>query len=284
MVQSVERAILILRCFTKEKPELRLREISEALGLNKSTVHGLLNTLKNYDFLQQDAETQKYRLGMAVLDISSRLLDSIDIRSAASPVIKELCDQTGETVHLVVLQGTDVIYIDKRESNQSIRLFTSIGTRYPAYATGVGKAILAYKPHEELGKHLPHQLASLTANTITSHEIMASHLAEVRRCGYALDNEEILEGLSCVAAPIFDHDNVAIAAISIAGPTTRMNAERRPQLTAAVSSSARQISMRLGCSEPSLVNILSHATPLDNSRKLSLPGSRRPQPSDEITY
>ena len=247
MVQSVERAIRILQCFTKAKPELRLKDITEELDLNKSTVHGLLNTLKQHGLLQQDEETQKYRLGWAVLEMGNCLLSSIDIRNVASPFIKELCAQTGETVHLVVLEGKDVVYIDKQESNQSIRLFTSIGTRYPAYATGVGKAILAYKPPESLMQHLPDTLVQLTPTTMTNHEEMSESLAQVRRAGYAVDNEENLAGLSCVAAPIFDHTNKVAAAISVAGPSTRITPERIPQLAEVVVSAARQISIHLGC-------------------------------------
>lgn len=247
MVQSVERAIRILQCFTKENPELRLKDITEELDLNKSTVHGLLNTLKHHGLLQQNEETQKYRLGWAILEMGSSLLSGIDIRNIANPFIKELCTQTGETVHLVVIEGKDVVYIDKQESNQSIRLFTSIGTHYPAYATGVGKAILAFKPPETLLEYLPETFSQLTPTTITSHEAMAECLAEVRRVGYALDNEENLAGLSCVAAPIFDHTNKVAAAISVAGPSTRITPERIPQLAEVVVSAARQISIHLGC-------------------------------------
>lgn len=249
MVQSVERAIMILKCFTKDKTELRLRDISEELGINKSTVHGLINTLKHHNFLQQDAETQKYRLGLAVLDLSSRLLNSLDIRNVAGAIIRELCAKTGETIHLVVLEETDVVYIDKQESNQSIRLFTSIGTRYPAYATGVGKAILAYKRGEEVRNHLPPVLGQLTPTTIVDFDVMDEQLAMIRRCGYSVDNEENLEGLSCVAAPIFDHNNEVIAAISIAGPSTRMTTERIPELATEVIRAAENISQRLGCKD-----------------------------------
>ena len=256
MVQSVERAIRILQCFTKEKPELRLKDITEELDLNKSTVHGLLNTLKQHGLLQQNDETQKYRLGWAILEMGSCLLSSIDIRNVANPFIKELCAQTGETVHLVILEGKDVVYIDKQESNQSIRLFTSIGTRYPAYATGVGKAILAYKLPESLMQHLPDTLVRLTPTTITNLEAMRECLAEVRRTGYAIDKEENLPGLSCVAAPIFDHTNKVAAAISVAGPSTRITPERIPELVEVVIGAARQISIHLGCRDSNGKQIL----------------------------
>jgi len=246
MVQSVERAIAIFRCFTEEKPDLRLKDIAGELGLNKSTVHGLLNTLKHYDFLQQDEETQKYRLGLAFLDISSRILNSMDIRMVAHSIIRDLCAKTDETIHLVVMEGTDVVYIDKQEPCQSIRLFTSIGMRYPAYVTGVGKAIIAYKPSNDWMKYLPPKLTRLTANTITDFQTMLEHLAQIRQRGYALDKEENLEGLSCVAAPILDHHNQVIAAISISGPSYRITEDRIPAFANDVIAAARQISIQLG--------------------------------------
>lgn len=253
MVQSVERAIAIFKCFTEEKPALRLKDIAGELGLNKSTVHGLLNTLKHYDFLQQDEETQKYRLGLAFLDISSRILNSMDVRIIAHSVIHDLCAKTDETIHLVVMEGTDVVYIDKQEPCQSIRLFTSIGMRYPAYVTAVGKAIIANKPPNEWRKYLPSTLNRLTMNTITDFQIMLDHLTQIRQCGYALDNEENLEGLSCVAAPIFDHHSQVIAAISISGPSYRITEDRIPAFANDVIAAARQISIRLGYQDPEYI-------------------------------
>lgn len=246
MIQSVERAVMILQCFTRERPELRLTEIVEELDLHKSTAHGLLNTLKHYRLVEQDPDTQRYRLGLGLLDLSGALLDRMDIRKAAEGIIREVCRSTDETVHLVVLDGTDVVYIDKQESNQSIRITTSIGTRYPAYATGVGKAMLAYLPPEDVEKLLPAALAQLTNTTITDRQALMGQLADIRRRGYATDDEEAIEGLRCAAAPIFDHHDKVVAAISIAGPSVRMTQERLPELAVIVADAARRISARLG--------------------------------------
>lgn len=246
MVQSIERAIWILNCFTKERPELRLREIADELDLNKSTVHGILNTLKHYGLVDQDEESQKYRLGLKLLELGSKVVNSLDVRNVASPIIRDVCAKTGETVHLVIRDGCDVVYIDKEESSQSVRISTSIGSRYPAHCTGVGKALLAYKSREELLHLLPDKLAKLTERTITDKEELLAHIQEVYQRGYAFDDEENAEGLRCVAAPIMDHRGKAVAAISVAGPSVRMTDERMESLVTVVREAAKQISARLG--------------------------------------
>lgn len=246
MVQAVERAILIIDCFTKGQSELRLRDLADELQLNKSTVHGILNTLKHYGYIDQDEETQKYRLGLKLLEIGSHVVNSLDVRNIASPIIKELSAKTGETVHLVVLDGREVVYIDKVESNQSMRIATAIGTRYPAHCTGVGKVILAYKTPEELLELFPDELEKLTRHTITDKKELFAYLQKVQQCGYAFDIEENAEGLCCVAAPIFDHRRKVVAGISVAGPSIRMGTERMNELVAVVCEAAEEISSRLG--------------------------------------
>ncbi|MDA8227433.1 MAG: IclR family transcriptional regulator [Desulfitobacterium hafniense] len=246
MVQSIERAISIINCFSKDRPQLRLRDIADELQLNKSTVHGILNTLKHYGYLDQDEETQKYRLGLKLVEIGNQVLNSLELRSVATPIIKGVSGKTGETVHMVILDGWDVVYIDKAESSQSMRITTDIGSRYSAHCTGVGKALLAYKSREELMKILPDKLERLTEQTITDKEELIAHLQEVYQRGYAIDDEENAEGLRCVAAPIFDHRGKAVAAISVAGPSVRITKERIGGFVAIIREAAVQISVRLG--------------------------------------
>lgn len=246
MVQSIERAIQILNCFTANSPELTLNAIAAELNLNKSTLHGILNTLKHYGMVEQDEERGKYRLGMHLLVLSHRLLDRLEIRSVASPVIQELCEQVGETVHLVILRETDVVYIDKCTSQRSFQVFTSIGMIIPAYVTGVGKVLLADKSNEELLRILPPELHKATKHTISSRKELMEHLEQVRRQGYAFDKEENEIGLNCVAAPIFDFNGKAVSAISVAGPSARLNDERMEELIGVVRKAAAEISRRLG--------------------------------------
>ncbi|MDD4600229.1 MAG: IclR family transcriptional regulator [Negativicutes bacterium] len=246
MVQSIERAIQILNCFNGSNQELTLNAIASELNLNKSTVHGILNTLKHYDMVEQDEERGKYRLGMHLLVLGNRLLDRLEIRTVASPVIQELSEQVGETVHLVILRGTDVVYIDKCTSSKSFQVFTAVGMSYPAYVTGVGKVLLADKSDDELCEIIPPVLNKVTEYSIGSREELLVKLAQVRKQGYAFDKDENEIGLSCVAAPIFDYSGKAVAAMSIAGPSARLDDKRMQELIGAVQNAAAEISRRLG--------------------------------------
>lgn len=246
MVQSIERAIQILNCFNGTHSELTLQAIANELNLNKSTVHGILNTLKHYGMVEQDEERGRYRLGMHLLVLSNRLMDRLEIRTVASSVIQELSAQVGETVHLVILRGADVVYIDKCASNRSFQVFTTIGMSFPAYVTGVGKVLLADKSDAELCELIPPVLQQVTEHSIGSREELLTHLQQVRKQGYALDKDENEIGLSCVAAPIRDHNGNAVAAISVAGPSARLDEKRMEELIGAVRKAAAEISRRLG--------------------------------------
>lgn len=245
-VQSVERAIRVLLCFSEKTPELKLTEIAEQLDLNKSTLHGIISTLKDYGLVDQNEENQKYRLGLKVVELGSVVLRSIDIRQVARPVLRALCDEVNETVHLGILDGYEIVYIDKIESTQSIRMFTTIGTRYLAYCSAIGKAILAYKPLEEIERHLPPRLERFTSTTKATVPEVVRELRQVREQGYALDLEEVIEGLRCVGAPVYDHEGKVVCSISISGPTGRMTRERVESLTERLIEAAQEISRRIG--------------------------------------
>lgn len=245
-IQSIERAILIMKCFTDEQPELRLQEICEELDLNKSTAHGIINTLKYYGLIDQDVETQKYRLGLSLLELGSQVLNRLDFRAIAAPIIKDVCLKTEETVHLGILDGMEIIYIDKHESSQSMRLFTTIGTRYPAYCTGIGKAILAFLPTEEQVKRVPDEIKPLTDYTLKDKEAILMDLKAVHSRGYSIDDEENIDGLRCVGAPIFNYSGQVVAAISVAGPSIRMTKEKLAEVAGILCEAAVEISKRLG--------------------------------------
>jgi DNA-binding IclR family transcriptional regulator len=162
-----------------------------------------------------------------------------------------LVDRFQETVHLVIADGLDVVYIDKRESLQSMRIVSQVGLRLPAYCTGVGKAILAFIDEAELDRLLAGaRLKSFTPHTITDKRMFKQHLQEVKRCGYALDNEEIIQGLRCVGAPIRDYSGKVVAALSVSGPSVRMGPARIEEIILATVQAAAEISHQLGYLEP----------------------------------
>jgi DNA-binding IclR family transcriptional regulator len=227
-----------------------LSDLARNLGLSRSTVHGLLATMRQRGFVTQDGNGH-YALGIKLFELGTLAVSRLDLRTIAGPILQRLVDEFKETVHLVVGDGLDVVYIDKRESPQSMRIVSQVGRRLPAYCTSVGKAMLAFLPEEELDELLTRvELQPWTHNTITDKGKLKAHLREVRRRGYALDNEEIFDGLRCVGAPIRDHSKQVVAALSIAGPSVRLGSDRINEIIPAVVEAATEISHQLGCWEP----------------------------------
>lgn len=245
-VQAIDRAVMVLDCFTEQKPELKLSEITEMLDINKSTLHGIIATLKYHGLMAQDENTQQYRLGLKHIEYGQRVQNSIDISSIARPIIQRVCDELEETVHIGTLDRDEVVYIEKNESQQSMRIFTTIGSRKPAHATGVGKAMLAYLDQEDLNKVIKDEMIGFTPNTIINKELLKIELAGIRDRGFAYDNEENILGLSCVAAPIFDYTGNVKYGISVSGPTMRMSDEKMEKAISAITEAALEISRRLG--------------------------------------
>ncbi len=230
-----------------------LADLSRDLDLSRSTVHGLLATLRLHGLIAQD-DHGHYVLGIKLFELGSVAVSRLDLRAVAGPILDRLVNEFQETVHLVVGDGLDVVYIDKRESPRSMTIVSQVGYRLPAYCTGVGKAMLAFKSEAELDLLLQEvELQPQTRKTITDKATLKSHLAEVRACGYALDNEEIIEGLRCVAAPIRDHTAQVVAALSVSGPSVRLTPEKIDLVIPAVMKAAADISHQLGYREDILV-------------------------------
>jgi IclR family transcriptional regulator, KDG regulon repressor len=242
-VQSIDRAVQVLRCFEKGD-KLGLTEISKAIGLHKSTTYGIVTTLKNNGFLDKNEDTGKYQLGIELYRIAANV--QVDLRDVCQPHIKQLCGETGETVNLVIPDDTHVIYIEKWESAHSVRISTSIGKRLPMYCTGAGKAILAFLPDSESSSILDKSmLVQHTKNTLVSKEALVRQLEEVREKGFAVDMEELEDGLICVAVPIMNPQHRPVAALSCAGPKQRMSAENIDTISVELLKHAREIAQLL---------------------------------------
>lgn len=245
-VQSIDRAISILKLFSEARKEMKLTDIADELDLNKSTVHGIISTLRYHGFIEQDEETQKYRLGVYLIKLGDLVSNSIDIIEIARPIINEVSMNLNETVHLSRLDKNELIYLDKVESSQSIRIFTTIGSRRPAYCTGMGKALLAYTDLNKLDELLPEELHAFTPYTITDKEILIKELYSIREEGYAIDNQESDMGLRCVAVPVFDYAGKAKYALSVSGPTIRITDKKIKTIVKVVKDAAKTISYKLG--------------------------------------
>lgn len=249
-IQSVDRAFDLLEVLAASRGELPLKEISQRVGLSKSTCHGLLATMERRGYVGQTA-SGAYTLGLRLTELGVQAVNRLDLRREAKEALRRLSTELQETVHLVTLQGTDVVYIDKIESQHSIRMVTQIGSRFPAWCTGVGKAVLANLPQIRLEKLLLGvELQPRTTHTITDKERFREHLAQVRRQGFAIDDEEFDIGLRCLAAPIFDHTHACVGALSVSGPSVRMGPNRLALMISAVKQAAAEVSRRMGYIAP----------------------------------
>lgn len=249
-LSSVANACRVLRAFTAEEFELGISEMAKRLTLAKSTVHRLALTLIHAGLLEQNSENGKYRLGLTMFELGSLVRRQMDISNQAKPFLKMLMEKTGETVHLAILDHQSVVYINKIESRQAIRMSTSVGSRNPLHCTGVGKALLAFQPPERIEEIIANGLNPRTPKTITEADVLRRELAAIRARGYAIDDEEVEIGLRCLAVPIRDYTGAVIASLSVAGPAQRMTMKALHLLAPDAIQTGRAISQRLGHAGP----------------------------------
>lgn len=248
-VQAVERALRILIVLAEAGAPLTLTQIRDKTDLNISTAHRLLHTLMNDGFIGQDKDTGKYMLGLRTFEVGHAALYSMDIRTTARPFLQELVDRCNETTNLAILDQDEIVYIDQIESLNMIKIFARVGSRGPAHCTGAGKALLAQLSEREFDRFLQNKmpLQTFTDATISDSVKLREEMARIRKCGHALDNGELEEGVRCVAVPVRDFENKAIAAISVSGPDTRLtDAFIEERLIPEVMAAADKISERLG--------------------------------------
>ncbi|HZG73457.1 MAG TPA: IclR family transcriptional regulator [Chondromyces sp.] len=248
LIQSVERAADILELFlTSSSLELSVKEISQELGLSKSTIHGLIKTLEHKGYLQQDPRDLKYRLGMKLFELGNKVGNNLEIGKVARPIIEKLVEELKETVHMVILQRDEVIYIEKVEGPHALRIYSEVGKRAPIHCTGVGKAILAFQNEDEIERMLSKtNLEAFTEKTLTNKEEIKEQLKVIRERGYSIDDEEIELGLKCIAAPIFNHQGKVVASVSCAAPAMRLDEKRLSEVIEGIKRAADEISHHMG--------------------------------------
>jgi len=249
MVQSVERTLDILEALASAPEDVTLSQLHTISGLPLGTVHRLVSSLIERGYADQDKTTRRYGPGPKILEIAAAAMrnNRFSLRYTAQPILQTLTATTSETSNLVVLQGHEIVYVDQVVSPRLVRMFTEVGRRSPLYCTGAGKAILsALSPHQVAAYLSSTMLEPITPYTLTSASALRQELDVAQQRGYAVDNEEREEGVRCVAAPIFDHMGLCIAALSISGPTTRVTAERVHELGSMVRDAAAACSIQLG--------------------------------------
>ena len=251
-LSTVRNAARLLKVFRSREADLGVSELARRLGLGKSTVHRMLTTLVAEGLIEQNPRTGGYRLGIVMFELGEAVRVHMDLHAAAGPVLGELRAQTGESSQVGVLDGHEVVYVDRLESTHSLRLFTETGRRVPVHCTSSGKVLLAYLP--ETRRHAVLRAAPLTAltpHTITDLERLAAELARVRRRGWAEAINEREIGVASIAAPVRDITGEVVAAISIGVPLARCSVMSLRRLAPVIVEAAEAASRRLGWSPES---------------------------------
>ena len=247
-VQSIDRVLDIIEALSEVPGGLSLSELSPRVHLHASTVHRLLAALAARGYVRKSPENGKYRLTLRLFEVGSRIANGSGILSVSRPLLESLREQAGETIHLVLRDGNEIVYLYKEDAGGAeVRMGSSVGSRYPMYCTGVGKSILARLSDEEVARIWnATPVTRFTGHTITSLDALRSELIKVRTVGYAVDREEHEMGVCCIAAAVCDFENRPIAAVSISVPSFRFNHQSEQIFAPMVMSTAHAISQMLG--------------------------------------
>ena len=250
--QSLERGLAILSSFASDRPLVGVSELSRELALSRSTAHRYVATLAKLGYLQQDPDSKRYRLGPRVLDLGFSAINSMDVREISAPHLRQLSDETGYTVNLAILDGTDVVYIERcrsaRPGQREIDLNLHVGARLPAYCTAMGKAILAFVPDDRLDEIVERiDFAKRGPNTLTSPAAFRAELVKVRALGVAVNDEELAYGLRSIAAPIRSRSGEVLAALNLAVHRTMVSIDELiARYGPVVAQTAHDISLGMG--------------------------------------
>ncbi|MDW3646757.1 MAG: IclR family transcriptional regulator [Bacteroidia bacterium] len=252
---SVQKTFAILEYFTVQKPEWGVTELAEAIGSNKSTVYRFLSDMGKLGILYKDPSTEKYSLGLKLFELGNRVHLQTAFVDNTHPELIKVAGSITETVHIAVLKNHQVFYVDKVESPQGLKISSHIGSYNPAYATSLGKMLLAFQ-EEDLQKQSIKAIMNgkgpiaFTQNTITRQDLLLKELKQIRRNGFAIDREEFEIGLICVAVPIFNQKNEVVASLSASGPSNRFEEEKVSDYVATLKNGADAIRNRIGYFKP----------------------------------
>lgn len=242
-IKSVTKTLEVLEQFIESNQEKGIHELSASTNIPVSTMQRLVNTLEARGYLMQNPRSYKYRLGLTLYHLYQSYFRTYHWVDEARQYMQTLVEKHGETVNLGCLEGKDIAFLTKIDSPHVLRPSYSIGARYPAYCSSLGKCLLAYQPEETVKVILSsEELVARTNKTITSISELLTELNDVRRLGYAVDDEESREGLRCMAVPINNREGIVVAALSITAPTIRMPLDRLKVIKNDVVETAAKIS------------------------------------------
>jgi IclR family acetate operon transcriptional repressor len=246
-VQSLTRGLSILEALGRAEGGLTLTDIAHRVTLAPSTAHRLLSTLEKMGYVYQAGDLGLWYVGLQAFAVGTTFLSNRDFVAQSHPYMRRLMEQSGETANLGILDGTEAVFIDQVQCREMMRTIVKLGSRVPLHASGVGKAIFASLPDEQIDAILKVKgLPRITDNTITSPETMWATVRVIRQRGWSFDDEEHAVGTRCVASPIYDEHAEVLGAISLAGPSSRLPDPRIKQLGPLVAHTAEEITKRLG--------------------------------------
>jgi DNA-binding IclR family transcriptional regulator len=246
-IQSVERAIRILKSFSLERPERGVNELARELGWHPSTVSRLMTTLERGALLSRNPDTDRYSLGIGLIGLAAQVVSYADVRREARKWLRELSMSCQETVNLVVLDAGQAFNLEQFvPQDRRVKSIGWVGRRMPLHCTAGGKVLLAYLPADEWAPYLPSTFERFTSRTIVNADDFLKELTQTRSQGYGVAQEELEEGLNAVAVPIFDYDGQVQSAATITGPAYRVTPDRFPVLVSKLTEAAAEISRRLG--------------------------------------
>ena len=226
IIKTVLNSLELLEAFKGEKSELGVSELSKILRLHKNKIFRLLATLEYKGYIEQDRFTEDYRLGLKSLELGQSFIHHLRLLSIAQPVLKELVAKCKESAYVGVIREKSVIYLEIVEADQVLKVASRVGNMLPVYASAIGKSQIAFESKDVIEKLLPAELKAYTKNTITNKDKLYKELNEIRKQGYAIDNEELDDGIICVGAPLRDYTTHIIGGISISAPIMRVTKER----------------------------------------------------------
>ncbi len=255
-VQSVERALDLLECLARSSSSwVGISELSNATGQPVATVHRLLMTLVARQYVVRDSRTRRYALGPAFRRLAGTSLQTPDWTTIVTPHLRELVEISGETANLAVMEGHQAVYVAQAQPTRMVRMFTELGNRVPLHCTGCGKVLLAYQPESVIASTIAETgLPRYTETTITDPGQLQQELETIRQQGYAVDHGEQEEGVRCLAAPVYGPKGRVVAAVSISGPSSRLDSRRIPTLLPHLKRISAAISSALAAAQESAEN------------------------------
>jgi DNA-binding IclR family transcriptional regulator len=246
MDKTLLKGLMVLEAISKLDEQPRsLDQIAEIVGLTRSNTHRTLQTLAHAGYVVKEPDPGGYRCTFKMFELGAQQIAGLDVRKLAAPIMRQLAEATSETVHLSVLEGADVIYIDKLDSPKPIRAYSAIGGRAPAYAVATGKALLAFESPDYLNR-FPEQLEQHTAITLPSLKALKVELAKISRQGFAVNRGEWRDGVGGIAAPVFNGLDKPIAALGISGPLEGLSVAAMRKFAPIVLRAAQDLSKSLG--------------------------------------